>query len=243
MTRSSHITLLSRVHRHPMFSDRIICVERYAVTKSRQEQVDEINREELQRQKMRRRRELREAHGGQIGEILFMQEEEKKIRGSYARYEARQRRLALQKKYQISMSETLTRVTEYISPRDRPALRLQLAISYAEMFLDRLADGEWPSALKCEQYLDECRRVLQNEHLTMHAQNAAMRTSLKRFKKMQLMVDGKRIYVYVLPPASEQLLHIFKTAPRGFGLRERAREVLITRHGVDPGPADDIPAP
>lgn len=208
----------------------------------RARQIEEINAEERARQRMRRRRELRESHGGQIGEILFMREEESKIRGSYARYEARQRRLALQKKWQISLEETLVRVIDYISPRDREAINLQRSISYAEMFLDRLADGDWPTALKCETYLQECRRVLQDEHLTMHAQNAAMRSSLYRFKKMQLMVDGRRIYVYILPTARDQLLHIFKTAPRGFGLRERAREILILRHETDPGPVDDTPA-
>lgn len=78
--------------------------------------------------------------------------------------------------------------------------------------------------------------------LSLIAQNKALRTSLYKFRKHQLMVDGRRFYVYILPTAREQLLHIFKTAPRGFGLRERAREILILRHQTDPGPVDDSPS-
>mgnify|MGYP001765510600 CR=1 FL=1 len=117
-----------------------------------------------------------------------------------------------------------------------------LAVSYAQLYLDRLEEGRWPEAFKCVSFLEECRLLLGNDQITMTAQNAAMRSSLHRFCKRQIMDNGTRLYVYILPTARDQLLHIFKTAPRGFGLRERAREILILRHETDPGPVDDTPA-
>lgn len=175
-------------------------------------------------------------------ELDALLEDEKETRDAYRRYEIRRRRFALHKELARRSDEERMDALGRLERGDGLVGKFGLAISYARLFLDRLGEGRWPEALRCETFLEECRLLLGNEQITMTAQNAAMRSSLHRFRKRQIMDGGKRFYVYILPTARDQLLHIFKTAPRGFGLRERAREILILRHDTNPGPVDDSPA-
>lgn len=182
------------------------------------------------------REELDEAMGSD------WREKERAISELWSRREAR--RLERERRREIAerASEDVRVARERVGSRVKRMNRVETAVAYANILLDRLSDDRWPTALICDRFLSEVREITGHDYLSMMSQNRALGSSLSRFRKKQLMVDGRRVYVYVLPPASEQLLHISKTAPRGFGLRERAREILITRHGVDPGPADDTPA-
>lgn len=182
------------------------------------------------------REELDEAMGSD------WREKERAISELWSRREAR--RLERERRREIAerASEDVRVARERVGSRVKRMNRVETAVAYAGILLDRLSDDRWPTALICDRFLSEVREISRHGYLSMMAQNRALGSSLSRFRKKQLMVDGRRIYVYILPTARDQLLHIFKTAPRGFGLRGRAREILILRHETDPGPVDDTPA-